>query len=192
MSYFLFVDESGHDRKLAPAEVLGGFAIRDGALWSFVQAVLQLQVEMFGISYPQLNSIRRDQSKSSNKNSLEEPEWKEIKGENFLNTRVFKKASWFPAIHPDERRRLSEFCLRDGKNADRRSLSALAQAKLAYVKELFVLCRKFRGGPGDCRPIGCSWGSPRNRSAERLRLSFRTILLFRKRHTQRACRYYRV
>lgn len=31
MSYFLFVDESGHDRKLSPAEVLGGFAIRDGA-----------------------------------------------------------------------------------------------------------------------------------------------------------------
>lgn len=142
MSYFLFVDESGHDRKLAPAEVLGGFAIRDGALWSFIQAVYALQAEIFGVTYPALNAERRAARVEAPE---EDFDVKEIKGDNFLNHRVFKKASLFGAFKPDERRKLAEFCLRNGANADKKSLSALAQAKLEYVKRLFDLCSKFRG-----------------------------------------------
>jgi len=141
MSYFLFVDESGHDRKLAPAEVLGGFAIRDGALWSFIQAVYALQLELFGITYPVLNAERRA---AKVKATDEEFDVKEIKGDNFLNPRVFKKANWFSAFKPEERRKLAGFSLRNGANADKKALSALAQAKLEYVKRLFELCPKFR------------------------------------------------
>lgn len=147
MSYFLFVDESGHDRKLAPAEVLGGFSIRDGALWSFIQAVFELQKEMFGVTYAELNAERRKTHKTrpNPEKTDADLDVKEIKGENFLNPRVFKKAAWFPPFSADERRKLAEFSLRNGANADRKSLSALAQAKLAYVKKLFELCPRFRG-----------------------------------------------
>ena len=69
----------------------------------------------------------------------------EIKGENFLNKRVYKKAGWFPPFAPAERRTLAEFSLRRGSEADKKALSALAQAKLEYVKRLFELCHKFRG-----------------------------------------------
>ncbi|HAZ07055.1 MAG TPA: DUF3800 domain-containing protein [Elusimicrobia bacterium] len=141
MSYFLFVDESGHDRKLAPAEVLGGFAIRDGTLWAFIQAVYALQIELFGVTYPGLNAERRA---ARVKASDEDFDIKEIKGGNFLNHRVFKSAGWFGTFKPDERRRLAEFSLRNGASADKKSLSALAQAKLEYVKRLFELCPKFR------------------------------------------------
>lgn len=142
MSYLLFVDESGHDRKLAPAEVLGGFAIRDGALWSFIQAVYALQTEIFGVTYPALNAERRA---AQTKTGEEDHDTKEIKGDNFLNPRVFKKAAWFAAFKPDERRKLAEFCLRKAGSADKKAISALAQAKLEYVKRLFDLCPKFRG-----------------------------------------------
>ena len=142
MSYLLFVDESGHDRKLAPAEVLGGFAIRDGALWSFIQAVYALQTEIFGVTYPALNAERRAAKTKTTDGDLD---IKEIKGDNFLNPRVFKKAALFAAFKPDERRRLAESCLRKAGSADKQSISALAQAKLEYVKRLFDLCPKFRG-----------------------------------------------
>lgn len=147
MSYFLFVDESGHDRKLAPAEVLGGFSMRDGTLWPFIQAVYELQKELFGVTYPELNAERRANRKAVSKDSehVGDPEIKEIKGDNFLNPRVFKKAAWFPEMESVERRRLAEFSLRYGEKADRRALCGLAQAKLAYVKALFELCPKFRG-----------------------------------------------
>ena len=141
MSFFLFVDESGHDRKLAPAEVLGGFAIRDGTLWSFIQAVYALQTEMFGVTYPELNAERRAARAADVDEDLDV---KEIKGYNFLNPRVFKKAGWHPPFAPDERRKLAEFCLRNGAKADRISLAALAQAKLEYVRRLFELCPTFR------------------------------------------------
>ncbi|MFA6004462.1 MAG: DUF3800 domain-containing protein [Elusimicrobiota bacterium] len=145
MSYFLFVDESGHDRKLAPAEVLGGFAIRDGALWSFIQAVYELQRDLFGITYPELNALRREKRELGTAALAEDREIKEIKGDNFLNPRVFKKAGWFPPIDQHKRRQLAESCLRDGRNADRKALCGLAQAKLAYVKKLFEeLCPKFK------------------------------------------------
>ena len=80
MSYLLFVDESGHDRKLAPAEVLGGFAIRDGALWSFIQAVYALQTEIFGVTYPALNAERRAAKTKTTDGDLD---IKEIKGDEY-------------------------------------------------------------------------------------------------------------
>ncbi|MFA6316059.1 MAG: DUF3800 domain-containing protein [Elusimicrobiota bacterium] len=166
MSYFLFVDESGHDRKLAPAEVLAGFSIRDGALWSFIQAVYGLQTELFGITYPQLNAGRRALRKAGDG---EESAAKEIKGDNFLTTRVFKAAGWCPAFKPDERRELAQFCLENGAKANRRALSALAQAKLEYVKRLFALCPTFCG---QCLGIIVPMDAPGDRHASVLRKDY--------------------
>ncbi len=147
MSYFLFVDESGHDRKLAPAEVLGGFAIRDGALWSFIQAVYELQRNIFGVTYPELNAERRSRLNAAAEagGKPDDLDFKEIKGDNVLNPRVFKKAAWCPPFDPGERRGLAAAALKNGATAGRRALAALAQAKLAYVSGLFELCPKFRG-----------------------------------------------
>jgi hypothetical protein len=39
MSYLLFIDESGHDRKEAPYEVLAGLAVEDQKLWGLIQRV---------------------------------------------------------------------------------------------------------------------------------------------------------
>lgn len=166
MSYFLFVDESGHDRKLSPSEVLGGFAIRDGALWSFIQAVFSLQNELFGITYPDLNKERRGAKAAG---AIEDVDYKEIKGDNFLNPRVFKKAAWHTPFAPEERRRLAEFSLRNGSKADRNSLSALAQAKLEYVKRLFALCPIFRA---QCLGIIVPADAPGDRKVTMLRKDY--------------------
>lgn len=166
MSYFLFVDESGHDRKLSPAEVLGGFAIRDGTLWSFIQAVYALQTELFGITYPDLNTERRAARGTTAPDDLD---FKEIKGDNFLNPRVFKKAAWHAPFPPGERRRLAEFSLRNGAKADRDSLSALAQAKLEYVRRLFELCPTFRA---QCLGIIVPVDAPGDRKMSMLRKDY--------------------
>lgn len=166
MSYFLFVDESGHDRKLAPAEVLGGFAIRDGALWSFIQAIYALQTELFGVAYPVLNAERRARL---NEADGEDMDVKEIKGENFLNPRVFKKSKWHAPFTPEERRKLAETALRNGATANRDSLAALSQAKLEYVSRLFELCPKFRG---QCLGIVVPVNAPGDRKVNALRKDY--------------------
>lgn len=38
MSYLLFLDESGHDHKVAPYEVTGGVAIHVSKLWPLSRA----------------------------------------------------------------------------------------------------------------------------------------------------------
>ena len=37
MSYLLFMDESGHDRRNLPYEVRGGIALEDGKIWPFAR-----------------------------------------------------------------------------------------------------------------------------------------------------------
>jgi hypothetical protein len=36
MAWVLFIDESGHDRKASPYEVLAGIAVRDRDLWPMI------------------------------------------------------------------------------------------------------------------------------------------------------------
>jgi hypothetical protein len=36
MAWVLFIDESGHDRKASPYEVLAGIAVRDRDLWPLI------------------------------------------------------------------------------------------------------------------------------------------------------------
>jgi len=45
----LFIDESGHDHREAPYEVLAGVAIRERDLWNLIQAIRDAELEFFGL-----------------------------------------------------------------------------------------------------------------------------------------------
>jgi len=49
MSWFLFMDESGHDHKTMPYEVRGGVALQDRTVWPFIRAVSSLEQSCFGV-----------------------------------------------------------------------------------------------------------------------------------------------
>lgn len=49
VGWFLFVDESGQDRRNSPYEVLAGVAVEDRELWRLIQALKSSQEEHFGM-----------------------------------------------------------------------------------------------------------------------------------------------
>jgi hypothetical protein len=51
MAYFLFIDESGHDRKASPYEVLAGVAIKDNELWGIIKEMHAAELRFFGRRY---------------------------------------------------------------------------------------------------------------------------------------------
>lgn len=122
MAYFLFIDESGQDHKDSPYEVLAGVAVKDTALWSLILAIQEAEIRHFGIRY----------SHGS----------RELKGKKILKRKVFTHAALLPAIPENERAQLAKNCLENGTMAGKREMAALAQAKLAYVKEVFDICAR--------------------------------------------------
>lgn len=124
MAYFLFVDESGHDRRKSPYEVLGGICVEDRDLWKLVCALNEAEERILGIRYSR--------------------EKEEIKAKKFLKTKVFRLAKALPPIPEADRMRLSRECILQGESAGREQLAALAQAKLAFVEEALNLCLEYR------------------------------------------------
>lgn len=132
MSYLLFMDESGHDRVVSPREVLAGIAIEDRDLWNFVGEIHAAEAAYFG---RRISSGRL-----------------ELKGEKLLKSKVFRHAGQLEAIDPVERCRLAKACLDRGDqfrgdpaggHPTRPELTALAQAKVAFVEEVFRLCARY-------------------------------------------------
>ncbi len=126
MSYFLFVDESGVDQQESPYEVLAGVVIRDRELWPLIGEIVRAENSYFGqrISAGPL----------------------ELKGKKLLKAKTFRLASQLPAMGASGRRRLARMCLLKGKQAEsptREELTALAQAKTAFVKRLLTLCEEY-------------------------------------------------
>jgi hypothetical protein len=124
MAWFLFIDESGHDRKASPYEVLAGVAIQDRDLWNLINALHAAELRHFG---------RRYSSGSS-----------ELKGTKLLKSKVFHHAGLNTHVEESEIPRLARESLDDGAGADVRHFKALALAKLRYVKEVFDICARFR------------------------------------------------
>lgn len=124
MGHFLFVDESGHDRKASPYEVLAGIAVEDRVLWDLISDLHAAEVRCFGARY----------SKGSD----------ELKGTNILKTKVFRHAALSAVVPEAERASLARFALENGARAHAAHLKALALAKLAYVRSVFDICRKHR------------------------------------------------
>ena len=124
MAYFLFIDESGQDHRDSPYEVLAGVAIEDRDLWNMIQAVQSAEIRHFGTRY------------SAGPN--------ELKAKRILKKKVFRMAEQMPPFPEEERRTFAKRCLENGASAGKRELTALAQAKLAYVREVFEICAGFR------------------------------------------------
>lgn len=121
MAYFLFIDESGHDRKASPYEVLAGVAVKDSALWTIVQAMHASELRFFGRRY-----TLGEQS--------------ELKGTNILKSKVYHHARLNVSVPPEQAASLAKFALDDGANAGVQHLKALALAKLAYTDDVFDIC----------------------------------------------------
>jgi hypothetical protein len=124
MAHFLFIDESGHDRRESPYEVLAGVAVEDRDLWNLIQALRLAEIEHFGMRY----TVDRG----------------ELKAKKLLNRKTFRLAAQLPPISREERSKLARECLADGAGAGRRQLTALAQAKIAYVESALEICARFR------------------------------------------------
>lgn len=124
MAFFLFVDESGQDHRDSPYEVLAGVAVEDRDLWNLIEALRGSELAMFGRRYTAGSG--------------------ELKGKKILKRKVFRHAEQLPLLEPVERRELAKKCLDSGSTANRREITALAQAKIAFVREVLGLCVRFR------------------------------------------------
>ncbi len=123
MAHFLFIDESGQDQQESPYEVLAGIAVQDRNLWNLVQKIQQEEVRHFGTRY---SADRR-----------------ELKGKKLLKRKTFRLAAQLPAMAEEERTALARRCLENGAGSGRREITALAQAKIAYVGSVLEACSGF-------------------------------------------------
>ena len=124
MAYLLFVDESGNDKEPAPCEVLAGISVEDRDVWNLIEAVHAAEEQNFGCRYSRVKG--------------------EIKGKKLLKRKAFRHAAQLPAIDPDVRKPLAERCLLAGDSPTRDAITALAQAKIAFVSDVFTLCARYR------------------------------------------------
>ena len=123
MSWALFIDESGQDQRQSPYEVLAGIAIEDRKLWRLIRDLSDAQEEIFG-------------------QRLFEAYGSEAKAQKLLKKKVFTHAAQKPPFPAEERRTLAREILQDGTAVSRERLTALAQAKLAYVGRALDISRK--------------------------------------------------
>ncbi len=124
MAWLLFIDESGHDRKAAPYEVLAGVAIQDCAVNDVVRRLQEAEHQHFGRRYT-------DGSR-------------ELKGRALLKRKVFRHRELAAEVDDADVQSLACAALDDGVGADARMLKALAVAKLGYVASVFDICREHR------------------------------------------------
>ena len=125
MGWFLFIDESGQDGRNSPYEVLAGVAVEDRELWRLIQALKESQEDHFGLR-------------------LFDAYGAEAKGQKLLRKKTFRLAAQKPALPAAERTALAKAALTNGDAVEGDQLTALGQAKLAYVTDALRLCRKHR------------------------------------------------
>lgn len=123
MSWTLFIDESGQDLRASPYEVLAGVAIEDRKLWKLIRDLSDAQQAIFGMR-------------------LFEAYGSEAKAQKLLKKKVFHHAGQMTSFPEAERARLAREILENGTAVSRERLTALAQAKLAYVATALDLSRR--------------------------------------------------
>jgi hypothetical protein len=124
MAHFLFIDESGQDGRESPCEVLAGISVEDLVVWEMINEIISAENRYFGCRYGRIKE--------------------EFKGKKFLKKKIFRHAAQEAPIPDDERRVLAHDCIFAGPTAARRQITALAQAKLAFVEEVLGIAKKFR------------------------------------------------
>jgi len=120
-----FVDESGIDLKKAPCSVLACVGIEESSVWPFAQEFLKLKEEILRFPPEQVY---------------------EAKGMKLLKQRVFKQAALAPPLSEGDRAAAIEILLEKnarGEDAGFEELTALAQAKLAFVDQALDLAKQF-------------------------------------------------
>ena len=122
MAWFLFIDESGHDRVASPYEVLAGIAIRDQVLREVIGQLHEAEIRSFGRRYSDGH--------------------RELKGSVLLKRKVFRHRELNATVHEADVPALAHAALDDGARADVRMLKALALAKLGYVASVFDTCAR--------------------------------------------------
>jgi hypothetical protein len=122
MSWALFIDESGQDRRQSPYEVLAGVAVEDRRIWPLIRQLSDAQQYHFGMR-------------------LFEAYGHEAKAQKLLDRRTFRHAAQMPAMPPADRARLARELLLDGTVVTRERLTALGQAKIAYCGFCLDLAR---------------------------------------------------
>lgn len=124
MAWFLFIDESGHDRVEAPYEVLAGVAVQDCDVWNLINDLHAAEIQRFGRRYSDVSG--------------------ELKGKRLLKTKVFHHRALNTPVAEDDIPILAKRALEHGAQAGVREWKALALAKLRYVSDVFSLCSKYR------------------------------------------------
>lgn len=123
MAWFLFIDESGHDRAASPYEVLAGVAVQDRTLRELIDELYEAEVQCFGRRYSDGH--------------------REAKGSALLKRKVFRHLGLDAEVRPENVPRLARAALDDGAGANARMLKALALAKLGYVESVLGICARF-------------------------------------------------
>ncbi len=124
MAYFLFVDESGQDQHESPYEVLAGIAIRDIDLWPPIKNVTALEIRHFGRRYSDGAS--------------------ELKAKKILKRKTYRQAALRAPFDEATRTALAKPCLDDGAHATPEMITALAQAKIAFARDVLQACAQSR------------------------------------------------
>lgn len=122
MSWSIFIDESGQDRKASPYEVLAGIAVEDRKIWPLIRQIADCERHHFGMR-------------------LFDAYGREAKATKLLDTRSFKHAEQMPIMEHQERTHLARELLEDGTAATRKRLTALGQAKVAYCRHVLEIAR---------------------------------------------------
>lgn len=123
MGWFLFLDESGQDGRNSPYEVLAGVAVEDRRLWPLIQAIKAAQDSHFGMR-------------------LFDAYGAEAKGKELLKRKTFRLAGQKPPLDPARRTQLAFEALSAGASMSGDRLTALGQAKIAYVSAVLHLCQQ--------------------------------------------------
>jgi len=128
MAYFLFVDESGIDRRESNYEVLAGISVHESRLWSLISGIQRAEERCFG--------------RRLTRGLLE------FKGKRLLKKKTFRHAGTYPQMTLEERVGLIKELMRENERArsqGRRSrvvgrhFAALGQAKLAFCEDVFEI-----------------------------------------------------
>jgi hypothetical protein len=130
----LFIDESGQDHTSTPYEILAGVAIHEKDLWNLVQAIQNLELEVFGVRLSEVGV--------------------EIKGRKLLKAKTFRHAKQMEEIdNLEDRRTLSASFLRKGhqqkingtpSSQSRQEFTAFGQSTLDFVRRIYALAASFR------------------------------------------------
>ncbi|MFO0935562.1 MAG: DUF3800 domain-containing protein [Gemmataceae bacterium] len=127
MSWLLYLDESGHDRKQMPYEVRGGIAIEDRSLWPLTKSLRQLELESFGCQLREYGN--------------------ELKGSTLLDAKRFQFANQGARMPNEERRKLCRAFLKKNQQKNplkRDEFTAYGQACIEMAHGVFKLLREHR------------------------------------------------